>query len=212
MVKNIPKILIVDDEPDITSYCQSYFSRRGYLVNTTASGIDTISLVKTLKPDLVILDRSIFDMEGKEVLRAFRQFDEKVKVIILTGHNLEEEEERLEFQTLGISAYLEKPVDLKHLEEIVIDLLGDNFRLEGLQDKKIDKPLDEAFRPIAHKMRNLLGNMRSECQLFLLNKRDGFYDDKSSEELEKMAEEIMRNVMEIVDQTVEIFDGIKEKE
>ncbi len=210
MIKEIPKILVVDDEPDVTSYCQAYFGRRGYLVNTTASGIDAVSMVKTLKPDLIILDRSMPDMNGKEVLRAFRKFDKAVKVVILTGHSLNTEEEKADFQSLGISSYLEKPVDLQGLEIIVKNLLGDKANVADIRKAEISVPLNETLRPITHKMKNVLGNMKNECQLFLLNKKDGLYKDKSKEELQEMADKIIADVVESIDQAIEVFNRIKE--
>lgn len=114
-----PKILVVDDEPDITASFQSFFGKRGFLVNTAASGKDALDIIKTSKPDLVFLDLTLPEMSGKEILEALRKFDKKTKVIIVTGHTLESEKEDKEFQTLGISAYLNKPVILETLEDIV---------------------------------------------------------------------------------------------
>jgi len=70
-----PKILVVDDEPDITASFQSFFGRRGFLVNTAASGKDALDIIKTSRPDLVFLDLTLPEMHGKEVLKELREFD-----------------------------------------------------------------------------------------------------------------------------------------
>lgn len=204
------KILVVDDEPDITSHCQSFFGRRGYLVNTTGSGVDAVSMAKTLKPDLIILDRTIPDMNGKDVLKKLREFDKNTKVIILTGHSLNSEEEKTEFYDLGISAYIEKPVVLQDLENIVVKIIGNNLVADVSKQQKLGKPKSKSLRAIAHKMKNILGNMRSECEVFLLNKKDGLYKDKSKEELEQMSDDILDDVIKTVDQAIDVFNKIKE--
>ncbi|MCK5581456.1 MAG: response regulator [Candidatus Omnitrophica bacterium] len=210
MVKKNPKILVVDDEPDVIAHCQSYLGRKGYSVNTTASGVDAVSMIKTLKPDLIILDRSIPDMDGIDVLRALRQFDQETKVIILTGYSLDSEEDRQIFYDLGISKYIEKPVVLEELENTILMLLGGGYSVEGIKQKEVLRSRTASLRSIAHKMKNLLGNIRNECEIFLLNKKDGLYDDKTKEELEEMADEIIADVIETVDQAREVFNKINE--
>ncbi len=109
-----PKILVVDDEPDIIASFQSFFGRRGFLVSTAASGKDALDIIKISRPDLVFLDLTLPELTGKEVLKELRTFDKKTKVVIITGHALESEDEE-EFRSLGISAYLNKPIVLEKL-------------------------------------------------------------------------------------------------
>jgi CheY-like chemotaxis protein len=207
-----PKILVVDDEPDITASFQSFFGRRGFLVNTAASGQDALNIIKTSKPDLVFLDLTLPEMHGKEVLKELREFDKKTKVIIVTGHALESEDEDKEFQSLGISAYLNKPIVLEKLVEIVELILENKFSARDFEKYKlIRKAEPPAISATAHRLKNLLGNMRNQCEVFLLNKRDGIFNDKPEKELGKMSEEIMQDVIKTVDQVMEVFEGIKEE-
>lgn len=205
-----PKILIVDDEPDVTSYCQSYFGRRGYMVSTTASGIDALSMIKTLKPDLVILDRKIADMSGDEILKAVREFDKDLKVVILTGYSLNSEEEKEKFYRLGISAYIEKPVVLYQLEGVVAELVGSGLVFEGTENPRKVGESVKSLRSIVHEIKNILGNTRSECEVFLLNKNDGLYNTKSKEDLEKISDKIIADVIESVDRAVKVVNDIRE--
>jgi DNA-binding response OmpR family regulator len=219
MIKKTQKILVVDDEPDVTSYCQSYFGKRGYLVNTTASGNDALVMIKTLKPDLVILDRKIADMSGDDVLRAVREFDQETKIIILTGYSLNSEKEEEEFYRLGISAYVEKPVVLHKLEKVVESIVGKSSDVKIDETKKIFQPepdlaedASDVELPSAHKMKNVLGNMRGECEIFLLNKNSGLYGDKSREELEEMSDRIISDTIETLDLAIEVFKKVKKGE
>lgn len=206
-----PKILVVDDEPDITASFQSFFGKRGFLVNTTASGKDALDIIKTSQPDLVFLDLTLSEMHGTEVLKELRQYDKKTKVIVVTGHTLESEREDQEFQSLGISAYLNKPIILEKLLEIVQSVLGNKFNPKDLEQYKLIRKIEPSIGAVAHQLKNLLGNMRNQCEIFLLNKKDGIYDDKSEKELEKMSDEIISEVIKTVDQTMEVFKEIKEE-
>lgn len=207
MTTETPKILVVDDEPDITASFRSYFCRRGFLVSTTASGRDALEMIKTSKPDLVFLDLTLPELTGKEVLKELRKDDKKTKVIIVTGHTLESEKENKEFQSLGISAYLNKPIVLKELAGVVKSVLDDKFPVKDLDKlnlmRKIESPLTSEKR---HRLKNLLGNLRNQCEVFLLNKKDGIYNDKSQEDLEEMSEEIIRDVIKAVDRTMEVLE------
>lgn len=202
-----PKILVVDDEPDITASFQSYFGRRGFLVNTTASGKDALQIIKMSKPDLVFLDLTLPEMTGKEVLKELRKDDKKTKVIIVTGHTLESEKESKEFRSLGISAYLNKPIVLRELVGVVKSVLDDKFPVKDLDKFNLIRKIESSSTSEKrHRLKNLLGNLRNQCEVFLLNKKDGIYHDKSQEDLEKMSEEIIQDVVKTVDQTMEVLD------
>ena len=92
MSKIQPKILIVEDEPDIAGTLQSYLGRRGFQVSTTASGLEALLLIEISKPDVVILDFSLNDLSGQDVLKRLREKDQQTRVIVITGQMLPEEE------------------------------------------------------------------------------------------------------------------------
>jgi len=211
MAKKNPKILVVDDEPDITASFQSFFGRRGFSVSTTASGKDALEIIKTSKPDLVFLDLTLEELNGKEVLKTLREYDKKTKVVIVTGHTLDSENEEKEFNLLGISAYLNKPLIIDDLVTIVESILGDKFSPKDFEKYKYVRREERPISSVVHKLRNLLGNIRNKCEVYLLNKKDGIYNNKSQEELSTISDEIIENAMKTVDQAIEVLDGIKEK-
>ena len=117
------KILIVDDETGIVEEVKAYFEEVGYRVETADSGKDGLRILRRMKPDLVILDIKLPDMNGLEILRASKESMPQTKVIVMTGYvdqNLIDEAERL-----GRDAFLPKPFDLAHLEDEVDHLLSD---------------------------------------------------------------------------------------
>ncbi len=169
MIKNNKckaKILIVDDEPDVLASYQEFFSSRGYLVKTTASGKDALVLINTLKPDLVFLDLTLMEMDGKEVLKELRKRDKELKVVIITGDILDSGKEMKEFYSLGISTYINKPVVLADLEQAIKSVPGRELSLESVNSKSFVKRSERPISSIIHKLINLLGNMRNECEVF----------------------------------------------
>jgi CheY-like chemotaxis protein len=212
MADQSPQIIVVDDEPDVIGYCQSYFGKRGFVVSTTPSGTAAVALVKRLRPDIMILDRSIPDMNGQEVLEAVRSFDTDIKIIILTGHSLSSDAERDAFYKLGISAYIEKPVVLPDLERLIHKILGDKFpgTPEPAQEARPRPPRPSPPQTkILHSVKNLLGNLRGQCEVYLLNKKDGIYKDRSDAELCRMAEAILKDTVATVDKTIKIMEKNK---
>lgn len=98
----------------------------------------------------------------------------------------------------------------------MLDPFGNKFNSKDLERYKLIRTTEASaekppIRSVIHQLKNLLGNMRNQCEVFLLNKKDGIYNDKSEKELGKMSEEIIEEVIKTVDQTIEVFKEIKEE-
>ena len=209
MPKDNPKILLVEDEPDVCSSIQSYLGRRGFLISTTASGREALSLIPISKPDIIILDFTLEDLDGREVLRRLRLDDKETKVIVITGQLLPEEEIE-KIVALGVCEYFHKPVSLEKLEGVINKILGRTAVYPTIKIKSKAKKQAQSSS-VAHKLSNLLGVIRNKCENFTLNIKDGIYDDKSQEELVKMSVDIMTDVMETVDKATKVIDKIKKE-
>ena len=107
----MPSVLIIDDEPDITSVLTTYFEREGHDVTRAHSGADGVALVKRARPDLVLLDLRLPDMTGFDVLERTRE--EQPIVIMITGHG--DVELAVQAMQNGAESFLTKPVELAHL-------------------------------------------------------------------------------------------------
>jgi two-component system response regulator MtrA len=79
------RVLVVDDEPGILKVLGIELKLSGYETITTTSGAEAIDLVRTQKPDVVLLDVVMPGVTGLEVLERVRQFSQ-VPIIIFTGH------------------------------------------------------------------------------------------------------------------------------
>lgn len=208
MSKGQPKILIVEDEPEVCNYLQSFFGRRGFLVSTTPSGKEALSIIKTSKPAVVLLDLKLNDLYGVEVLKILREHDKETKVIIITGQLLNDEEIG-KIRSLGITGYLHKPVELQRLQNILESILGGKLSVEApIEITKPISPEDTSLRSIGHELSNLLGIIRSKCENFILDIEDGIYKDKSDKELVKIATEIMDIVLKTIDRTSGVVNKI----
>jgi len=105
-------ILVVDDEPKIVKLVRDYLERAGFGVRVAADGKTALSLARTEKPDLVILDLGLPKMDGLDVTRELRKVS-NVPVIMLTGRS--EESDKLIGLELGADDYITKPFSPKEL-------------------------------------------------------------------------------------------------
>ncbi len=103
------RILVVDDEPDITALVAYHLAKAGYRVSTAANGPDALKAAREERPDIVILDVMLPGVSGYDVLDELRKRSEtkEVGVILLTARR--EEPDRIRGLTLGADDYLTKP-------------------------------------------------------------------------------------------------------
>lgn len=116
------KILIIDDDEVQLMLQRSILANEGYTVYTTADGPQGITLFKTHRPDLVLLDIGLPTLSGIEVLKEIRQIDEKAKVIVITGY-ASVESAVLALRT-GALDYVRKPYDVKILLKKIGNVLS----------------------------------------------------------------------------------------
>lgn len=102
------KVAIIEDDQAIAQMYRMKFEAEGHVVETAANGSLGLSLAGDMKPDIVLLDIVMPDMEGDEMLRLLRQtsWGKSVKVIILT--NKSEQEVTESVRDLGVSAVIVK--------------------------------------------------------------------------------------------------------
>lgn len=121
------KLLIVDDEKEIQSMLNEYFSMLGYLVYTAGSGQEALDLLHT-EPDLILLDVSMPGMDGLEICRRIRD-SISVPILFLTAKI--EEQNRVEGFMAGGDDYILKPFSLEELQARVMAHLRREERRTG---------------------------------------------------------------------------------
>jgi DNA-binding response OmpR family regulator len=118
------RILIAEDEPSIVISIEFLMREAGYDVTVASNGTDAIDLAMKLRPDLVVLDVMLPEVNGFEVCRRIREgrATQGVRVLMLTAHGRESEMEK--GLAAGANAYMTKPFSTKELVDTVADLLG----------------------------------------------------------------------------------------
>ena len=112
------KLLIVDDEVDIREFAKRFFVKRGIDVFTASGGKEALNIIDDQKPDLVLLDVQMEEINGIEVLKRLREAENSIKVIMVTG--AEDPAIINEANQLGVIGYVHKPLVLEELEKIVL--------------------------------------------------------------------------------------------
>ena len=111
------RVLVVDDEPNLTELLSMALRYEGWEVRTAASGLTAVRAAKEFAPDAVVLDMMLPDFDGLEVLRRMRGDDPNVPVLFLTAKDAVED--RVAGLTAGGDDYVTKPFSL---EEVVARL------------------------------------------------------------------------------------------
>jgi DNA-binding response OmpR family regulator len=106
------KILVVDDEPKVSELLTAYLVKDGYDVVTAADGKSAVELARNQKPDLVLLDLNLPEMDGLQVFRNVRAFS-SVPVIMVTARD--DEVDKIVGLQLGADDYVTKPFSPREL-------------------------------------------------------------------------------------------------
>jgi DNA-binding response OmpR family regulator len=145
----VPRILVVDDEPQIVDLLRSYLRRDGFDVDEAGDGEAAIAACARRVPDLVILDLMLPRVDGREVCRRIRETSQ-TPIIMLTARD--EETDKLLGLELGADDYITKPfsprevvarvravlrrggreaVEMVRVGDLIIDLRAHEVNLQG---------------------------------------------------------------------------------
>lgn len=117
------KILIVDDEPDILEIVRTSLEGGGYQVTGATTGAEALRQLKLVRPDLVILDVMLPEIDGWEVLRRIRRDPHAVHTPVVMLTCMAEDTDVLRGLSYGAVEYLTKPFQPEHLVASVDALL-----------------------------------------------------------------------------------------
>lgn len=106
------KILVVDDDPNISDLLKVYFENEGYDVKTASDGAEGLTAFKIYEPDLVLLDIMLPKKDGWQVCREIREISSKPVIMITAKGEVFDKVLGLE---LGADDFVVKPFDMKEL-------------------------------------------------------------------------------------------------
>ena len=118
------KVLVVDDDRDLVELIVDVLERDGrFETRTVNNGFDAGMMVKEYRPDLIVLDVMLPDINGKEVCQRVRNDSslDEVKIICISG--MVEEDKISELKAAGANDFLQKPFDTEKLIERLCALL-----------------------------------------------------------------------------------------
>ena len=130
-MKNI-KILLVDDEPDILEFIGYNLKKEGFEIETASNGVDGLKQAKIFKPDLILLDVMMPQMDGMEMCTELRKLDSFKETLIVFLSARSEDFSQLAGYDAGANDYILKPIKPKVLISKLNALL------------KLKNPIDQA--------------------------------------------------------------------
>ncbi len=125
-MENNKTIMVVDDNPDIITIVRTILEGKGFNVLSASSGAECLETLKSEKPDLIVLDIMMPEMDGLEVLTRLKAMSEfsNVPVVLLTAKV--QYEDVLGGYKLGADYYITKPFTSTQLINGINLLLGEN--------------------------------------------------------------------------------------
>ena len=122
--RTLAQLLLVDDDQDLIELLADAFLREGrFEIKTANNGFDAGMFVKEFRPDLVVLDIMLPDINGKEVCQRIRRDPtlESVKVICISG--MIEQDKVADLRLAGADDFMQKPFAVERLIDRVCELL-----------------------------------------------------------------------------------------
>ncbi|MAB29107.1 MAG: two-component system response regulator [Planctomycetaceae bacterium] len=117
------KIMVVDDDPDIRELMTMALESEGAIVSQAEDGNEAINVFKTSAPEIVVLDMMLPHRSGFLVLEHIQTTEGPPPVIMVTAN--EGRRHKAYAESLGVSAYLNKPVAMARLLDTVLEQLSD---------------------------------------------------------------------------------------
>ncbi len=118
-------ILIVEDEPRNLQLMTDLLQRFGYVTIEATDGKQGVELAKARKPDLILMDIMMPEMDGLEATRILKAdaTTKKIPVLALTSYAMKGDKERI--LQAGCDGYVTKPIDIEELLKLVAEYLSE---------------------------------------------------------------------------------------
>lgn len=168
----VARLLIVEDDSDISNMLQIYFSSQGYEVDVAARGRQALEKTRLGLPNVIILDIMLPDIDGYEVCRTLRTTTRTSHIPVIFLTQKDERSDRLQGLELGADNYITKPFDIEELKLYVQNAISRSER-ESLTDPQSGLP---AGRLIEDQLRKMIRQKNWAFMDIRINAFDVFKD------------------------------------
>jgi two-component system sensor histidine kinase/response regulator len=199
-----PKILVVDDQPVNVQLLKRKLEREGIHVIAAYTGQEALDLVAVEKPDLILLDVMMPDMDGMEVCQRLQETEDtrSIPIIFITARS--SKESKLEGLAVGAVDYITKPIDLDE----TLARVQTQLRFVAINREMVDlqRRLQEARRAatvgavtqgIAHNLNNLLGVVLGYLDLIKAHPTKPEFVKKNAEHVETAVQRIVNIIKQL---------------
>jgi two-component system, sensor histidine kinase and response regulator len=149
-----PKILIVDDNPDIVQMVSKLLHTNGYAVSAAGDGEEGLRKALAEKPDLIVLDVMMPKMDGLEVCRRLKNSETTrlIPVVLLTSKDYPED--KVSGLSSGADDYITKPFETKEFVARIRGIIERQILREKLIEEDTLEAMEKMLESVAHEIRN----------------------------------------------------------
>lgn len=167
------KILIVDDQKANLQLLEAFLAPEGYRLKFASDGIEALEKVDSFKPDLILLDIMMPEMDGFEVCRRIKENKETQGIPVVFVTALSETKERIKGLEAGCDDFLTKPVNISELAIRCSNLLKlkkyrDELFEKNQELQRVQKFKEDIMNMIVHDLKNPLSGILGNIQLGLM--------------------------------------------
>ena len=166
------RLMIVEDDPDISNMLRIYFNGQGYEVDIAQRGSEALEKTRQVMPHLIVLDIMLPDIDGYEVCRTLRTNTRTSHIPVIFLTQKDERSDKLQGLELGADDYITKPFDIEELKLRVQNAIARAER-ESLTDPQSGLP---AGRLIEDQLRRLIRQKGWAFMDLRINYFDAFKD------------------------------------
>ncbi len=150
------RVLVVDDDPSFVRFVEMFLEPEGFRVIPALTGSDGIELARVRRPDAVLLDYNLPDMDGQDVLRELKRHEETrtIPVVVVTARA--GVGDRVRALDLGGDDYVAKPFDIRELQARLASVVS-RARHQALQtEAEKVQTLRRVVASVSHEVNNPL--------------------------------------------------------
>lgn len=117
------KILVIDDDKDITEVCKMFFEKNSMDCRTENDGKKGLERIQNEEYDIILLDLAIPNFSGKDIIDSLENngLINRKKIIIITASAISDKEHKY-YVEKGVKAFIKKPFDISKLKETILNV------------------------------------------------------------------------------------------